>query len=155
MDKSHVYKKRKALVILFAALGLVLVAGGEVRKARAQSNPSAPLSDSQLVAEFRRVEVASVSDAIEQLTGKRMYMTHHMQPIFTAGHGASSERISTVKDPSTGRMRKSFCNLCRTAGRLAQQSQWPLCRGIRWWNCFASLLLLTNSTAGELPWDSI
>ena len=37
-----------------------------------------------LIADFRRVEVASVSDALEQLTGKRMYMSHRMQPIFTA-----------------------------------------------------------------------
>lgn len=31
---------------------------------------------------YRHVEVASVSDALEQLTGKRMYMTHRMRPIF-------------------------------------------------------------------------
>ena len=42
------------------------------------------VSDSELIAQFRRVEVASVSDAIEQITGKRMYMTHRMQPIFTS-----------------------------------------------------------------------
>jgi len=38
---------------------------------------------------FRHVEVASVSDALEQLTGKKMYMTHRMRPIFPtrfAGH---------------------------------------------------------------------
>jgi regulator of RNase E activity RraA len=98
MDKSHVYKKRKTLVILFAALSLVLVASVEVRMARAQSNPSAPLSDSQLVAEFRRVEVASVSDAIEQLTGKRMYMTHHMQPIFTAKFAGFARTVQLKKD---------------------------------------------------------
>jgi hypothetical protein len=53
---------------------------------RAQSNTggAAPQTDSELIAQFRRVEVASVSDALEQITGKRMYMTHHMQPIFTA-----------------------------------------------------------------------
>lgn len=33
---------------------------------------------------FRHVEVASVSDALEQITGKRMYMTHKMRPIFSS-----------------------------------------------------------------------
>jgi regulator of RNase E activity RraA len=35
-----------------------------------------------LLAGYRHVEVASVSDALEQLTGRRMYMTHRMRPIF-------------------------------------------------------------------------
>ena len=30
---------------------------------------------------YRHVEVASVSDAIEQLLGKRMYLSHRMQPL--------------------------------------------------------------------------
>jgi regulator of RNase E activity RraA len=98
MDKSHVYKKRKALVILFAAMGLIMAAGSEVRIVRAQSNSSATLSDSQLIAEFRRVEVASVSDAIEQITGKRMYMTHHMQPIFTAKFAGIARTVQLRKD---------------------------------------------------------
>ena len=32
---------------------------------------------------FRQVEVASVSDAIEQLYGKKLYMHHQMRPVFT------------------------------------------------------------------------
>jgi regulator of RNase E activity RraA len=38
--------------------------------------------DASLLAGFRHVEVASVSDALEQLTGRKMYMSHHMRPIF-------------------------------------------------------------------------
>jgi regulator of RNase E activity RraA len=33
---------------------------------------------------FRHVEVASVSDALEQVLGRKMYMTHRMRPIFPA-----------------------------------------------------------------------
>ncbi len=40
-------------------------------------------TESELISAFRHVEVASVSDALEQITGKRMYMSHRMQPIFT------------------------------------------------------------------------
>jgi regulator of RNase E activity RraA len=38
--------------------------------------------DASLLAGFRHVEVASVSDALEQLTGRKMYMSHRMRPIF-------------------------------------------------------------------------
>lgn len=35
-----------------------------------------------LLEAYRHVEVASVSDAIEQLLGRRMYLSHRMQPLF-------------------------------------------------------------------------
>jgi len=38
--------------------------------------------DASLLDGFRHVEVASVSDALEQITGRKMYMSHHMRPIF-------------------------------------------------------------------------
>jgi len=41
-----------------------------------ESDPNA------LLAAYRHVEVASVSDAIEQVIGQRMYLSHKMQPIF-------------------------------------------------------------------------
>src|ERR1700722_7658782 len=46
-----------------------------------QADSSANDGDS-LLAGFRHVEVASVSDALEQLTGRKMYMSHRMRPIF-------------------------------------------------------------------------
>ncbi len=42
----------------------------------------APKDNASLVDAFRHVEVASVSDALEQVTGKKMYMSHRMRPIF-------------------------------------------------------------------------
>jgi regulator of RNase E activity RraA len=38
--------------------------------------------DASLIEAYRHVEVASVSDALEQVVGKKMYMTHRMRPIF-------------------------------------------------------------------------
>ena len=38
--------------------------------------------DASLIEAFRHVEVASVSDALEQVIGKKMYMSHRMRPIF-------------------------------------------------------------------------
>jgi regulator of RNase E activity RraA len=98
MDKSHAYARGRRLAILFAALGLMLGAASEVRMARAQSKAAASLSDGELIAEFRRVEVASVSDALEQITGKRMYMSHRMQPIFTAKFAGLARTVELKKD---------------------------------------------------------
>jgi len=83
-----------------AALGLALAFLSAVWMARAQSAPSAatPSSDSELIAQFRRVEVASVSDALEQITGKRMYMSHRMQPIFTAKFAGFARTVQLKKD---------------------------------------------------------
>jgi len=68
--------------------------------AKAQSTPTSatPLSDSELVAQFRHVEVASVSDALEQTIHKRMYMTHRMQPIFTAKFAGYARTVQLKKD---------------------------------------------------------
>lgn len=38
--------------------------------------------DAALLDGFRHVEVASVSDAMEQFTGKKIYLSHRMRPIF-------------------------------------------------------------------------
>ena len=88
------------LFVIVAALALISVAAIQVRGARAQSNskPAAPLTDSDLVSQFRRVEVASVSDALEQITGKRMYMSHRMQPIFTAKFAGFARTVQLKKD---------------------------------------------------------
>jgi regulator of RNase E activity RraA len=41
-------------------------------------------ADAALLDGFRHVEVASVSDALEQISGRKMYTSHHMRPIFPA-----------------------------------------------------------------------
>ncbi|MGB7436370.1 MAG: RraA family protein [Candidatus Acidiferrum sp.] len=64
--------------ILFAAL--LLFATHPSARTRLQ-NPSSE-DPAALLEGFRHVEVASVSDAIEQLTGRKMYMTHQMRPLF-------------------------------------------------------------------------
>lgn len=47
--------------------------------------PSAASSEiDSLVDGFAQVEAASVSDAVEKLLGKKMYMSHQMRPIFPA-----------------------------------------------------------------------
>ena len=83
------------LVLTFLTLAAIYV-----RYAYAQSNqPSAtPLTDTELIAQFRHVEVASVSDAIEQILHKRMYMSHRMQPIFTSKFAGYARTVQLKKD---------------------------------------------------------
>jgi regulator of RNase E activity RraA len=65
----------------------------------AQGTPAAAAGDDQsLLDRFRRVEVASVSDAIEQRMGKRMYMSHQMQPIFTTKFAGFARTVQLKKD---------------------------------------------------------
>src|SRR6202051_2053090 len=92
--------RMRMLAILFSALVVLSTAGVHVHLARAQSNSAAatPLSDGELVVQFRRVEVASVSDALEQITHKRMYMSHRMQPIFTAKFAGFARTVQLKKD---------------------------------------------------------
>jgi regulator of RNase E activity RraA len=90
----------RKLAIGFGALGLIVAVAGGARMVRAQSSSTVTTvaSDSELIAQFRRVEVASVSDALEQVTGKRMYMTHHMQPIFTSKFAGFARTVQLKKD---------------------------------------------------------
>src|SRR5579864_1191877 len=60
--------------------------------------PASSSSDSSLLDGFRHVEVASVSDALEQITGKRMYMSHRMQPIFTTKFAGYAVTVRLKKD---------------------------------------------------------
>jgi regulator of RNase E activity RraA len=72
---------RKIAFTLALVLGVILVfAAHQVAGARPQA--AAADDPAALLEGYRHAEVASVSDAMEQLTGRKMYMTHHMRPIF-------------------------------------------------------------------------
>jgi regulator of RNase E activity RraA len=72
---------RKLLLALSLLLAVLLILSGHPF---ASARPQAPAAENaaELLEGFRHVEVASVSDALEQLTGNRMYMSHRMRPIF-------------------------------------------------------------------------
>jgi regulator of RNase E activity RraA len=78
-----------------STLGASLV---RTRALRAQATQPAVASESDLISEYRHVEVASVSDALEQLTGKRMYMSHRMQPLFTTKFAGYARTVLLKKD---------------------------------------------------------
>jgi regulator of RNase E activity RraA len=69
-----------------ALLGIGLLLGGVLAVAGrplVRVHSPAPTDDASTLLEgYRHVEVASVSDAMEQLTGRKMYMSHRMRAIF-------------------------------------------------------------------------
>src|SRR6202521_1068126 len=68
------------ICVIVLAFGIV----GARWLASAQAVPEkTPAKDNaSLLEAFRHVEGASVSDALEQIAGQRMYIAHRMQPIF-------------------------------------------------------------------------
>jgi regulator of RNase E activity RraA len=56
-----------------------------------------PSSD-PLLEGFRSVEVASVSDAMEQLYGQRAYMSHQMRPLFTTKFAGPAVTVLLKKE---------------------------------------------------------
>ena len=84
---KKLFRARSFRRIAFAAAG-VLLAGfllgiNLLSIPQAFSQPT-NTGDAALLDGYRHVEVASVSDALEKLTGQRMYLSHRMRPIFTS-----------------------------------------------------------------------
>ena len=69
--------------LLAIALFLAGVAGWAwPPSAKSSQEAAKPNDDASLLEGFRHVEAASVSDALEQIGGRKMYMSHRMRPIF-------------------------------------------------------------------------
>ncbi len=99
MNKSNRRIRFATGAICFALLAILGASLSRVQVLRAQSKPSsASASDNNLISDYRRVEVASVSDALEQLTGKRMYMSHRMHPLFTSKFAGFARTVLLKKD---------------------------------------------------------
>jgi regulator of RNase E activity RraA len=96
MDKRQSRTWRMGCIAVLM-IGAIWAVAGRVGAARAQSSAN-QLSDADLVSQFRRVEVASVSDAIEQIMGKKMYMSHRMQPIFVSKFAGFARTVQLKKD---------------------------------------------------------
>jgi regulator of RNase E activity RraA len=91
--------KSKRKVFLAAALVVPCLLAALFLRAQTFPDPSVYANDpAAMIAAYRHVEVSSVSDAIEQLTGKRMYMSHRMQPIFTTKFAGYAVTVKLVKE---------------------------------------------------------
>jgi regulator of RNase E activity RraA len=100
MNKFRGWVKSHTMLAFALSIGIlcaVLCGAGRLRAQSAAGTTTAS-SDHNLIADFRRVEVASVSDALEQLTGQRMYMSHRMQPLFTTKFAGFAWTVLLKKD---------------------------------------------------------
>jgi regulator of RNase E activity RraA len=97
LNKSLLRIRFRRVTILLALMA-VFVASSRVRVLRAESAASGTTADDDLISDYRHVEVASVSDAIEQLTGKRMYMSHRMHPLFMTKFAGFARTVLLKKD---------------------------------------------------------
>jgi regulator of RNase E activity RraA len=86
------------LFLLLVLVGTFLVAG--LTSAWAPRAFSAPAANDEaaLLDGYRHLEVASVSDAIEKLSGQRMYMSHRMRPIFASKFAGLALTVQLKKE---------------------------------------------------------
>ncbi len=101
MMRSRTLRWTLAMVFALAAVSAVLTLA-RPSAISAKQEPAAARSneDSVLLDGFRHVEVASVSDALEQIAGKKMYMTHHMRPIFSSRFAGFATTVLLKKEPN-------------------------------------------------------
>src|SRR5215471_19630971 len=83
MKKIFPTAARHRIRLLLPMLSLLALVCGcvSLEVARAFSHP-AEMTEAALLDGYRHVEVASVSDAMEKISGQRIYMSHRMRPIF-------------------------------------------------------------------------
>jgi regulator of RNase E activity RraA len=94
-------RRAVALILVFAASLALLIVSQSTRVSAKQDSPTPQANDeTALLDGFRHVEVASVSDALEQLTGKKMYMTHRMRPLFSTRFAGYALTVSLKKEPN-------------------------------------------------------
>lgn len=98
-------RRKLAILALVAALA-VMTTAISVRSAgpshAAQTGtPALSPDDAALLDGYRHVEVASVSDALEQLFGRRGYMSHRMRPVFTSRFAGFAVTVQLKKDEGT------------------------------------------------------
>lgn len=83
-------------VVTFSILFLVGIL--VIDAPRAFSRPAEAGSDAALLDGYRHVEVASVSDALEKITGQRMYLSHRLRPIFTSRFAGFAVTVKLHKE---------------------------------------------------------
>src|SRR5712664_1912498 len=103
MNIRHLSPKRwfKYEIVIVSLMLMTVIAGFAWARARGpQQDAPAKHTGNTLLDGFRHVEVASVSDALEQLTGKKMYMTHRMRPVFPTRFAGYALTVALKKEPN-------------------------------------------------------
>jgi regulator of RNase E activity RraA len=89
---------RLTVVVVLLGLLLLIMAGVASVWAPLAFSAAAPNDQATLLDGYRHVEVASVSDAIEKLSGQRMYMSHRMRPLFSSKFAGVALTVQQKKE---------------------------------------------------------
>ena len=97
---THPLSRRDVTLLFILAVALGMFALAQAAKLPAKQEPVTrqPKDEASLLDGFRHVEVASVSDALEQIASKKMYMTHRMRPIFPTRFAGYALTVSLKKE---------------------------------------------------------
>lgn len=87
---------KKYVIGMLFTLMVVAAVPVYVRQAAPAARPAAAASVDPLIAGFSKSTVASVSDAVDQIVGRRGYLTHEMRP-FVAGSFVGRAATALVK----------------------------------------------------------
>ncbi len=83
--KNHRHLLKLAISVLIGCAALLwMVSGGNGQQGQSSAavSPASLSAQQSMLQDYRQAEVASISDAEEELYGRRMYMSHKMRPIF-------------------------------------------------------------------------
>src|SRR5215467_5946789 len=94
---GHIFRGR-AVSIAGAILFAILAGFFSLGLPRAHSQSTATTGDAALLDGFRHTEVASVSDALERVSGQRMYMSHRMRPLFPSKFAGVALTVKLKKE---------------------------------------------------------
>lgn len=96
MIKKLLKSRFRVAIVIVSLIAAVVISVGLVSPAISQS--AEPNSDAALLEGYRHVEVASVSDAMEKLNGKKIYLSHRMRPIFTSKFAGFALTVKLKKE---------------------------------------------------------
>ncbi len=89
---------RTRMMMAAILCGIVVIWAASISTAHSGVFSRQANAEMSLLDGFRHVEAASVSDAVEKLLGRRMYMSHHMRPIFRSKFAGYALTVQLKKD---------------------------------------------------------
>jgi regulator of RNase E activity RraA len=98
---DHILRTSLRLRVMISVASSAACLAAFLINGHAQAIAGSQPTQTALVDGFKHVEVASVSDAIEQLLHQKRYMSHKMRPIFPTRFAGTALTVKLVKQEST------------------------------------------------------
>jgi regulator of RNase E activity RraA len=126
MNKPRYLKVSRKRSFLLAGILFIGATWQLSSRMLAQSSGGSQSSEGEALLEsYRHVEVASVSDALEQLTGRKMYLSHKMQPIVPTKFAGFALTVKLSKDEGNKDPR-ALSGMLAAIDQGAQSSVWVM-----------------------------